>query len=195
MGMWRRKQEFRPDKTGTGFLSKLYMTKRQRRHVLQWVLYALVLVVLSLIQDVILCQVRLFGATTDLVSAGILLLCMMLTTQECAGFVVAAATVYYFSGTAAGPYSILFLSALGIFLNIFRYSYLRKSFGSTYLCAAAALILYELLVFITGVFLEHTVFGRIGGFCITAGLSAAVMPILYPVFLSIGNIGGEAWKE
>ena len=193
--MWRKRQEFRPDKTGTGVLSKLYMTKRQRRHFLQWVLYALVLVVLSLIQDVILCQVRLLGATTDLVSTGILLLCMMLTTQECAPFAVAASTAYYFSGMAAGPYSILFLSALGIFLNIFRYSYLRKSFGSTYLCAAAALVVYELLVFITGVFLEHTVIGRIGGFAITAGLSVAVMPVLYPVFKAIGSIGGETWKE
>ena len=193
--MWRKKQEFRPDKTGSGFLSKLYMTKQQRQTFLRWALYALVLVALSLLQDVILCQVRIFGATTDLTSAGILLLCMMLTTQDCAGFAVTAATVYYFSGTAAGPYSILFLSGLGILLNIFRASYLRKSFWSTYLCAGVALVVYELLVFFIGVFLEHTIWSRFGGFCLTAGLSVAVMPALYPLFLAISKIGGEAWKE
>jgi len=193
--MWRKKQEFRPDKTGSGFLSKLYMTKQQRQTFLRWALYALVLVALSLLQDVILCQVRIFGATTDLISAGILLLCMMLTTQDCAGFAVTAATVYYFSGTAAGPYSILFLSGLGILLNIFRASYLRKSFWSTYLCAGVALVVYELLVFFIGVFLEHTIWSRFGGFCLTAGLSVAVMPALYPLFLAISKIGGEAWKE
>ena len=193
--MWRKKQEFRPDKTGSGFLSKLYMTKQQRQTFLRWALYALVLVALSLLQDVILCQVRILGATTDLISAGILLLCMMLTTQDCAGFAVTAATVYYFSGTAAGPYSILFLSGLGILLNIFRASYLRKSFWSTYLCAGVALVVYELLVFFIGVFLEHTIWSRFGGFCLTAGLSVAVMPALYPLFLAISKIVGEAWKE
>ena len=193
--MWRKKQEFRPDKTGSGFLSKLYMTKQQRQTFLRWALYALVLVALSLLQDVILCQVRIFGATTDLISAGILLLCMMLTIQDCAGFAVTAATVYYFSGTAAGPYTILFLSGLGILLNIFRASYLRKSFWSTYLCAGVALVVYELLVFFIGVFLEHTIWSRFGGFCLTAGLSVAVMPALYPLFLAISKIGGEAWKE
>lgn len=193
--MWKRKQDFRPDKTGADFISKLYITKKQRLNLLQWILFSVLLVVLSLLQDVIFCRLRIAGASTDLMAAGILLLCMMLTTDHCAVFAVVASTLYYFSGSAAGPYCILFLTGLGILLNIFRYSYLRKSFFSTLLCAAAALTIYELLVFCTGSFLEYTHLSRLPGFLITAGLSVAATPILYPFFLWIGNIGGDTWKE
>ena len=193
--MLGRKREFRPDRVGSGFLNKLYLTKRQRRALLMWLLYTLALVALSLVQDVILCRISILGATTDLVSAGILLLCIMLPTDTCAVFAVTASAIFYFSGSAAGPYSILFLTGIGILLNIFRCSYLRKSFGSTFFCAAAALFLYELLIFVAGLFLGHTTTSRWLAFCITGGLSAAVMPLLYPIFSSIGNIGGESWKE
>lgn len=193
--MLGRKREFRPDRVGSGLLNKLYLTKRQRRCLLTWLLYTLVLVLLSLIQDVILCQISIYGATTDLVSAGILLLCMMLPTDTCAVFGLTASVIYFFSGSAAGPYSILFLTGIGLLLNIFRYSYLRKSFGSTFVCGAVALALYELLIFVMGLFLGHTHLSRWLAFCITGGLSVAVMPLLYPVFFWIGNIGGESWKE
>ena len=63
--MLGRKREFRPDRVGSGFLNKLYLTKRQRRTLLMWLLYTLALVVLSLVQDVILCRVSSHGATTD----------------------------------------------------------------------------------------------------------------------------------
>ena len=72
--MARRKYEFKPDKEGSGILSKLYITRRQRLTLLRWTLYALVILVLSLVQDVILSRIGIRGATTDLVPAGILLL-------------------------------------------------------------------------------------------------------------------------
>ena len=81
------------------------------------------------------------------------------------------------------------------FLEILLILYLRKSFGSTLFCAFAALMVYELLVFATGLFLGYTTSARFVAFCITGGLSGAVMPLMYPVFLSIGKIGGESWKE
>ena len=193
--MWKKKHEFRPDRTGSGLMGKLYVTRRQRFHLLKWLLYALVLVCLSLLQDVILCRLRINGATTDLVSAGILLLCIMLPTDACAVFALISSTLFYFSGMAAGPYSILLLSGLGIVLNIFRSSYLRKGFSTTLLCSSTALLLYEMLVFVLGLFLGHTTISRVSGFLLTWIFSVAAMPLLYPLFLSIGNIGGESWKE
>lgn len=193
--MWKKKHEFRPDRTGSGLMGKLYVTRRQRFHLLKWLLYALVLVCLSLLQDVILCRLRINGATTDLVSAGILLLCIMLPTDACAVFALISSTLFYFSGMAAGPYSILLLTGLGIVLNIFRSSYLRKGFSTTLLCSSTALLLYEMLVFVLGLFLGHTTISRVSGFLLTWIFSVAAMPLLYPLFLSIGNIGGESWKE
>ena len=195
MLMFRKKYDFKPDRMGSGILNKLYLTQRQRLSLLTWILYALFLVLLSLLQDVVLCRLSIRGATTDLVSAAILLLCVMLPTDKAAIFAVVSATLFFFSGMTPGPYTILFLTGLGIFMNIFRYSYLRKSFGSIFLCAAFALMVYELLVYVTGLFLEYTTPARFLAFCITGGLSVAVMPLMYPVFLSIGKIGGESWKE
>ena len=193
--MWRKKNEFKPDRMGSGILNKLYITQRQRLSLLKWTLFSLLLVLLSLIQDVVLCRLSIRGATTDLVSASILLLCVMLPTDTCAVFALASSVVYFFSGMAAGPYSIIFLTALGIFMNIFRYSYLRKGFVSTLLCAGFGLTVYELMLFVTGLFLEYTTTGRFAAFCITSGISVAIMPLLYPIFLSISKIGGESWKE
>lgn len=193
--MWRKKNEFKPDRMGSGILNKLYITQRQRLLLLKWALFTLLLVLLSLIQDVVLCRLSIRGATTDLVSASILLLCVMLPTDTCAVFAVISSVLYFFSGMAAGPYSIVFLTALGIFMNIFRYSYLRKGFWSTLMCAGLGLMVYELLLFVMGLFFAYTTTGRFIAFCITGGISVAVMPLLYPIFLSICKIGGESWKE
>ena len=45
--LFKKKNEFRPDKTHSGALSKLYITKKQRAALLKWLLMALVMVALS----------------------------------------------------------------------------------------------------------------------------------------------------
>ena len=193
--MFGRKHDFKPDRVGAGLLSKLYLTRKQRYSLLRWALYGLCLLLLSLLQDVILCKLRINGATTDLVSAGILLLCILLPTDTCAVFALVSSLLYYFSGMAAGPYVIVFLTGLGILLNIFRCGYLQKNFLTVWLCASVALMAFEMLVFVMGMFLGYTTWQRLGAFALTGGISVAVMPLLYPVFLSIGKIGGEGWKD
>ena len=42
-----KKNEFKPDKPQSGVLSKLYLTRKQRQSILKWLLYSLVLLVLS----------------------------------------------------------------------------------------------------------------------------------------------------
>jgi hypothetical protein len=44
-----KKSEFRPDKSRNTLLSHLILTQKQRRSVLKWALYALVLVFLSVV--------------------------------------------------------------------------------------------------------------------------------------------------
>ena len=189
------KYEFKPDKPHSGFLSKLHLTQKQRRTLLKWLLYSLVLLVLALLQDVILSRVRVFGATTDLVPCGIFLICILEGTESGSIFALAASLFYLFSGTAPGAYAMVFITALTVFLCIFRQAYLQQGFGSTLLCTGAAVLIYELAVFAIGLFLELTVPARFTGFLITSGLSFLAAPILYPLFLSIKSIGGKAWKE
>ncbi len=189
------KYEFKPDKPHSGFLSKLHLTQMQRRSLLKWFLYSLVLLVIALLQDVILSRVRLLGATTDLMPCAIILICILEGAERGSIFALIASLFYLFSGTAPGSYAMVLLTGAAIFLCIFRQAYLQQSFGSAMLCTGAALLLYELSVFAIGLFLELTTFARITGFLITSGLSLLAAPALYPLFLSIASIGGKTWKD
>ena len=92
-----KKYEFKPDKLGTGFLNKLYLTQLQRQALLKWSLYGLVLLVLTLLQDVLLCNLSIFGATTDLVPTAILLITVMLGTESGCLFALIGTCFYQFS--------------------------------------------------------------------------------------------------
>lgn len=190
-----KKNEFKPDKPRNGLASRLHLTQQQRRRLLHWTLYGIVLLALSILQDVILCHLRIFGAATELVPCAIFLICILEGVDTGSIFALAASLAYLFSGTAPGPYAMVFIVVLAILATIFRQALLQKGFGAAMLCAGGAMVLYELAVFAIGLFLGLTHGGRIFGFLLTAGMSMLAAPVLYPVFLSIGTIGGEPWKE
>lgn len=193
--MAKRKYEFRPDKTGTSLLSKLYLTPKQRLSILRWVLYALLLVVLSVVQDVILSKAHLFGATTDLVPCAIILICVELGAEAGALFALISALLYQFSGTAPGYYVIALIPVLGIFAAVARQSFFRKSLSSTMLCACVAVILYEMGVFAFGLLFQNTSLFRVTRFLITSGLSLLSYPVLYPLTIAVEKIGEKTWKD
>lgn len=193
--LFKRKYEFKPDKTESSTINKLYLTPIQRKRILKWVLMGAVLLVLSLLQDAVLSRVSIFGATFDLVACGILLAAMLFDPDVTAVFALTSSTLYYFSGTAPGVYAIALLTALGVFLCIFRCSYLQRCFEANFLCAAVSLMAYELLVFAICVFLGSATADRFVVFALRGAISVAVMPALYPIFTSISNIGGQTWNE
>ena len=190
-----KKYDFKPDRGPKLLLNRLYLTKKQRLSVLKWSLYGLVLLFLSLLQDVLLVRFRLFGATTELVPVGIFLICVLEGIEHGSVFALAASCIYLFSGTAAGTYCIVFITALSVFVAYLRQSYLQKGFVPALLCTALAMILYEACVFGIGLFLNLTISSRLIGFGITAMLSLVAVPVLYPIAIAIGKIGGEAWKD
>ena len=193
--LFKRKYEFKPDRPESGTLKKLYLTPLQRKRLLKWSLISGVLLVLSLLQDVVLSQIRIYGATFALVPCGILLACIFMEPDTAGIFSLTASTLYYFSGTAPGVYSIAMLTTFGTVLCIFRRSYLKKGFFSTFLCVSFGILVYKLAVFGINLFLGATLGARFGVYCLGLGLTVAAILPLYPVFLSICNIGGETWKE
>ena len=140
-------------------------------------------------------SVHIYGATTDLVSAAILLICVISDAHAGSLFVIIASTLFVFSGSAPGPYSIGYLTVLGVAAALFRQSFWRRGFRSNMLCAGLALLLYELAVWGTGVFLSLTYWSRISVFLIIWLLSFLVMLALYPLVRRIQKIGGETWRE
>ena len=194
MGIFK-KYEFKPDKPRSGFLSKLFLTQKQRGNLLKWGLYALILVVLSVTQDVLLSRWHLYGATTELVPCGIFLICLAEGLESGCIFSLVASCAYLFSGSAAGNQSIVFITVLSVFVTYFRQAYLRKGFAASALCVSAAMVLYEVAVFLIALFLNMTTPDRFFSHLLTAGLTLISVPILYPIVNGISTIGGDAWKE
>ena len=190
-----KKQDFRPDKPTTSLFSHLILTKNQQRNLLKWVFYTLLLVFLSVMQDVLLSQVRLFGATTELVPCAIFLICILEGTHTGSVFALVSGLLYLFSGTAPGPYSMVAITFYSVGVCIFRQAYLQESFSSAYLCTAMAMVAYVLTNFLFGLFLGLTPLSRIFGFLVTAILTLLTVPVLYPVLKAIGAFGGYQWKE
>lgn len=193
--MARKKYEFRPDVERNDILGKLLLTKQQRQTALRWLLFSLVCLGGLIVQDVVMSRVDIMGATTDLVPCCILAVCILQGAESSCVFALVASLIYYFSGSAPGPYVIPLITVIAIFAAIFRQGYLRKGFLTLLLCAAVGMALYELSIFGIGSFLGYTRIDRMGRFLLTTLYTLATVPLIYPILLSIGKIGGETWKE
>ena len=187
--------EFKPDSEDSGLLKKLYLTQVQRNTLLKWGLYIAVIVGLCMIQDVIMSQITIFGATTDLAVCAILLITVIEGIDVGSLFVIIASCLFYFSGSSPGPLSVGIMTFLGIGACLLRQMYWHRSRGSIVLCAGLALILYELGMFMVGILTNLTRWDRLGVFLTTGLLSCLVMIPLYSLINVIGQIGGNTWKE
>ena len=193
--MARKKQEFKPDPEGTGLLSKLYITPAQRLTALKWALYGALFLAVLVVQDVILSRLTLFGGRADLTSAVILLICVIEGADSGGIFALLASVFYVLAGTAPGEYAVVLITALGITAAVFRQNFLYRSFMPRWLCTWAAVLVYQLTVFLIGVFMTQTNFSRFTVFLMNALLAGSCLLPLYPIAARISRIGGETWKE
>ena len=191
----RVRYEFKPDPKGVNLLKVLRWTRLQQLQFLQWALYSLLCLLLLIVQDVIMSTFRLSGATTDLAVCAILLIGIHEGAERGGLFAMIASMIYYFSGSAPGPYVIAAVVFLTIAATLFRQSYWQQGFSSTMLCACLAMVLYEIILFAIGIFLGLTIWSRFPVFVLTGILSCIVMLPLYPLVNRIGKIGGNTWKE
>lgn len=191
----KKRNEFRPDPTSSTWLKTRKLTRQQKLRLLKWVLYALIVMMCLVIQDVIMSQFRLFGATTDLAVGAIALITVIEGTEVGSLFVLIASTLYWFSGSAPTPICIALMTAFGIGATMFRQMFWHRSRGTLTLCACLALTAYELGLFVTGVMQGLTYLGRLPSFLLTSAYTCLVMIPLYTLVYKTGLIGGNTWKE
>lgn len=187
--------EFKPDPKGTNFLKRLYMTRLQRMTLLKWGTYAMTGIAFLVVQDVIMSEIRISGATTDLPVAFILLVGLYEGLENGSVFTLAASLFYWFSGSAPTPVSVALLCTLNILIGLFRQMYWNRSFGSLALCAGISIMLYEMLLFAIGLFQGLTIMDRVGIFALTGAFTCITMLPMYPLVRVISKIGGESWRE
>ena len=192
--MAKRKYEFQPDRPQTSILEKLYLTKQQRTTLLRWALHALVVLALSLIQDVMLCRMSIFGATTDLVPGAIFTLCVLLGTERGCVFSLAAGALFEFSGSGPGFHAIALIPAIAIGFSMLQQALLRKGTSSDLLTSTIAIMVYELAIFTIGVATGETAMFRLVSAAATGVMTVICSFILYPIFTAIEKIGGNTWN-
>ena len=190
-----KKYEFQPDKPYSSWLNKLQLTKLQQKQVLKWGLYALFLVLLSVVQDVVLCRLRIFGGTTDLVPCGIFLICTLEGSHSGSLFALIASMGYLSSGSAPGPQVLVLITVLGVLTAAVRQTYLQPGLRSAMLCTLLAMVFYELAVFAFCLLLGQVTVSRVSSFLVSAVLSPLAVPVLYLITRPITAIGGRSWKE
>ena len=190
-----KKKEVRPDREGTGQLNKLWPTPSQQLRALRWLLFTAVCLVGLLAQDVLLYRVSIAGGCTDVVPCIILMVVVLQGAESGSVFALVLSVLFFFSGSSPGFYTIPLLTAVAVFVVIFRQAFLRQGFGTLVLCVAIGMLLYEMGVFAVNLFLKFTVASRLASAAATAVLSLAAVPVLYPVLLAIGKLGGETWRE
>ena len=191
----RAAMDFKPDVQTATWLKTTRLTHLQRLRLAKWLLYILTVVMSLVIQDVIMSQISIFGATTDLPACAILLITVIEGTEVGSLFVLIASTLYYFSGHAPTAWCIGLLTFLGIGATLFRQLFWHRSKGSIILCAAIALTAYEIGLFVVGLTTVLTRWGRLPAFLLTAVFSCLVLIPLYSLIHRIGLIGGNTWKE
>ena len=187
--------DFKPDAKVSTWAKTSRLTALQRLRLLKWSLYAAVIILSLVVQDVVMSQLNLLGGTTDLPVAVILLITVIEGTEAGSMFVLIASLFYYFSGSAPGAYCIALMTVLGIAAVMFRQLYWHRSKGSIVLCAAIALMGYEMGLFAIGLFEELTLWKHMSAFLLTGLYSCATLLAYYPLIYKIGLIGGNTWKE
>lgn len=195
MARKRKVYEFKPDRQGTSFFKRLYMTRLQRRQILKWFSFAALCVLLLTVQDVMMSQIRISGATTDLAVCAIFLIGLYEGTENGSLFALIASIVYLFSGSSPGAQCIALISCTTVGLNLLRQIYWRRSSGSILLCTCTAITIYEMLNFLFGIFVGSTIWDRFGVFVLVSVFTCITALPLYPLVKLISKIGGDTWKE
>lgn len=187
--------EFKPDSRSISLSRLLYMTDVQKYRLLRWGLYIAVCVACLVVQDCIMSKISILGATTDLCVGALLIIAVIEGSEVGSVFILIASSIYYFSGSAPGPYSVGMLSLLGMLTSLFRQQFWHRSSGSILFCSGLAVMLYEIGLYIVGMSMGLTRWYRFPRFFITGALTVAVMIPLYHLINRIGLIGGNTWKE
>ncbi len=191
----RDAMDFKPDVQTATWAKTTRLTRLQQLRLARWSLYILTVVMSLVLQDVLMSQVSIFGATTDLPACAILLITVMEGSEVGSIFVLIASTLYYFSGHAPSAWCIGLMTILGICATLFRQLFWHRSKGSIVLCSALALTGYEIGLFVVGLTNGLTRWSRLPVFVLTVILSCLVLIPLDSLIYKIGLIGGNTWKE
>lgn len=160
------------------------------RKYLMWGLYALLFLLVMLVQEVALGRQRFFGTKVNLLPMTIALIAMHLGHEVGGLFGLLAGTFWCMTGADDGSAAILTWTVVGIAAGYVCDAVLSRRFLPALGLSLAALLFHEGAVFILNVLLADAAWSMGLWVLVTAGLSLLACPVLYLLCRAIGKVVG-----
>lgn len=177
-------------------LEKFRLTPRQWKSVGKWTLYAVLFLVVMMVQTVCLGNVRIFGTGLSLLPIVCCCVCLKEAPDNGGVFVLIASLVWCLSGADSGNLAILLWTSLSVLGAIVCQALLNNRFLSCALCSFITLLVSETVCFLSKFWFG----GAQADQYLTKVLPSVLLsmlfyPILYGITRSISRIGGNYGTE
>lgn len=158
---------------------------------LMWVLYALLFLLVMLVQTTALGRTRFWGVKLNLIPVTIVCVAMGVGHEAGGIFGLAAAFCWYASGAEDGSAAMITFTVTGILAGYLCDSYFQPHFLSALALSLAALLFHECALFCLRFYLGTAEISLLRWVFRTAGLSLLSCPVLYPLAKFIRKAGGK----
>lgn len=138
-------------------LDKLYITPRQWMQILRWTMYALLFLVVMMVQTVVLGNRTLLGTHPSFVPVVITCVCLREGPERGGTFALLTSLVWCLSGADQGSASLLVLTVLPVFGSILCRAVLANRFFPCLLISFFVLAVDQLLIFVLKYFFDRMV--------------------------------------
>ena len=160
------------------------------RKYLMWGLYALLFLLVLLVQDVTLARQRFFGAKLNLLPMTVALIAMHLGHEVGGLFGLLAGVFWCLTGASDGSAAILTWTVIGIAAGFVCDAVLARRFLPALGLSVLALLFHEGVVFFLNLLLADAAFSMGLWVLVTVGLSLLACPALYLLCRAIGKVVG-----
>lgn len=173
-------------------LKYFHLTKRQWLGILKWSLYALLFLLVLIIQDVILAKHPPFGIKLKLIPVYIVCVCVREGPERGGLFALLASVFWCLSGADYGNLSVAILPVGSILGAVLCRAVLTVRFLPTFLCCAAVCLVNDSVIFAFKLVLTAISPGQYYKVLLPCvGLSLLSVPVLYFVVKAVSRTGGR----
>ena len=173
-------------------LKHFHLTRRQWMAVVKWTIYALLFLMVLIVQDVIVAKHPPFGIKLKLIPVYIVCVCVREGPEQGGLFALLASVFWCLSGADYGNLSVAILPVGSILGAVLCRAVLTVRFLPTFLCCAAVCLVNDSVIFAFKLVLTaispaqyHLVLLP----CV--GLSLLSVPVLYFAVKAVSRTGGR----
>lgn len=173
-------------------LDKLYITPRQWMQILRWTMYALLFLLIMMVQTVVLGNRTILGTHPVFVPVVITCVCLREGPERGGTFALLASLLWCLSGADQGSASLLVLTVLPVLGSILCRAVLANRFFPCLIISFFVLVFDQLLIFVLKYFFDSMVSSLFFEELVPCVLvSILIQPLVYWLVKCIARIGAD----